>query len=96
MNGKFIILFVVGAIVLAIGGNYLVSLIPGEGRAVQAVENLGYHNAKVISRSPAFENLGGCHTDDVTKFTVRGVAVDGRVHNIEVCAPIIGGYTVRN
>ena len=67
-----------------------------EGRAVQAVENLGYSNVRVTDRGYAWGVLGGCHEADLTKLTVTGTAPDGTVRTVEVCASLIGGYTVRS
>lgn len=86
------VLAILACIALAIGGNLACAQIPGEGRAEQAARNLGMEQPRVVARKPAWGVLGGCHEQDVTKFTVRGI--DGR--QIEVCAPIIGGYTVRS
>lgn len=65
--------------------------VPSEDRAVSAVENLGLHPTNV-ARGYSWGVLGGCHADDITKFTVR--TREGRT--IYVCAPLVGGYTIRN
>ena len=70
--------------------------VPSSDRAERAVENLGLHNVKVVDRSYSWGELGGCHEKNITKFTVVGYTADGVKRTIYVCAPIIGGYTVRN
>jgi hypothetical protein len=82
--------------VLALGANFLLAQIPNDERAVRAGENLGLTDVRVIDRGMAWGVLGGCHQDDITKFTLTGTAADGSTRTIEVCAPIIGGYTVRS
>lgn len=89
------VLIVVAGVVLALCGSFVLAQIPGEGRARRAAENIGLHDVSVVKRSPAFGVLGGCRDNDVTKFTVRGVA-NGVSRTITVCAPLVGGYTVRS
>ena len=93
MGGVFAVF--VAFVALGIGIEFGCSFIPSEGRAISAAENLGMQDARVISRSPAWGALGGCKDDDVTKFTVVGTT-NGQQRQIEVCAPLIGGYTVRS
>lgn len=75
--------------------NLICAQVPSEKRAVQAVETIGITDASVIKRQLAWGLLGGCGPQDVTKFTLRGTTIDGRARTIQVCAPLIGGYTVR-
>lgn len=89
------IIAIICFVVIVIGGNFLVAQIPSEARARHAAENVGVENAHVVSRSPAFASLGGCKSDDVAKFTVAGTR-NGRPVTVQVCAPIIGGYTIRS
>lgn len=77
-------------------GNFACAAVPGSSRAVRAVENLGYDNVRVESRGPAWGVLGGCHENDVTKFTLVGRSASGAIRRVEVCAPLVGGYTVRS
>lgn len=89
--------YVAAVLILAVvfSLNWVVYHIPGEGRAVNAAENLGMRNAHVIKRSYSWGVFGGCHENDVTKFTVQG-DTDNGTRTIQVCAPILGGYTVRS
>lgn len=75
---------------------WLLPKIPSEGRALDAARNVGLTNVHVTGRSYAWGALGGCHEDDLTKFKVSGTAPDGTQRTIQVCAPLIGGYTVRS
>lgn len=91
------ILAFAAAVAVVVGSNFACAQIPSENRAVEAVENLGLTNVRVVSRQPAFENLLGCKSADVTKFKLVGTDARGVVRHIEVCAPVLlGGYTVRN
>lgn len=90
--------WIVGGIALIVAAlliSWGCSQLPGEGRAVRAAENIGVENAHVTKRAYSWGVLGGCHKDDVTKFTVTGTR-NGRLVTIQVCAPILGGYTVRS
>lgn len=71
------------------------SRIPSADRAERTVESLGLNNAHVTGRRYAFGLLGGCKGDDLTLFHVVATAADGSVRHVDVCAPLIGGYTVR-
>lgn len=70
--------------------------VPSASRAERAVNNLGFHDAHVVKRSYSWGVFGGCHENDITKFTVEATAADGTDRVVQVCAPILGGYTVRN
>lgn len=72
------------------------SRIPSEDRAVRAAENLGLTHVRVVSRRYAWGVLGGCKDDDLTLFHLVGTTADGSVRKIDVCAPLVGGYTVRS
>lgn len=89
-----IIVFAVLA-VLAFAISFGASQIPSGDRAVRTAENnAGLENAHVVHRGYSWGVLGGCHEDDLTKFKVQGTR-NGRSVTVEVCAPLIGGYTVR-
>jgi hypothetical protein len=89
-------LLVAALIVVAVLLNCAAAAIPSEHRAQRAVENIGMHNVRVTKQQPAWGVLGGCHEQDVAKFTVVGTSADGQQHTVQVCAPLIGGYTIRN
>lgn len=80
-----------GALILML----LAARIPSGARAERAVENLGMSNAHVTHRGLAWGVLGGCKQDDITKFTVKATDPRGQTRTIEVCAPVLGGYTIR-
>lgn len=84
-------LFLFGAFAL----NLLAVQVPSASRAERAVEALGMTNAHVTHREIAWGALGGCKQDDVTKFTVKATDAQGQPRTIEVCAPLLGGYTIR-
>jgi hypothetical protein len=83
---------VIFAVVFGLGllASLGLSHVPNAERALRAAENVGVENPVVIKRSPAWGVLGGCHENDITKFTVRGTN-----RTVVVCAPLIGGFTVR-
>lgn len=85
------LLFLIGAF----GLNIASAQVPSGARAERAVEALGMTNAHVTHRGLAWGVLGGCKSDDVTKFTVKAIDPRGHARTIEVCAPILGGYTIR-
>lgn len=88
---------VIGLVFLigAFGLNILAAQVPSASRAERAVENLGMTNAHVTHRGLAWGALGGCKSDDITKFTVKATDSRGHARTIEVCAPLLGGYTIR-
>lgn len=88
--------FVVGWIVLVILFVVLAPKFASNHRAQGAVENLGWTNVHVQSKSLAFGSLSGCSSDDNVQFRVSGVS-NGQRRIAHVCANWpIGGYTVRN
>jgi hypothetical protein len=96
MRGATLVLVALVMLVLGICANLLFAQVPNEDRALRAVENLGLTDVGVIQRSPAWGVFGGCHQNDVTRFTVMGFTAEGKARTIEVCAPLVGGYTIRS
>ena len=82
--------------VIGLLGSFVYAQIPSAGRAERAAENIGLTNVRVESRGLAWGALGGCKDSDLTKFRVSGTDAHGVRRQIEVCAPLIGGYTIRN
>jgi hypothetical protein len=84
-------------IIIAIGGNFVCASMASDHRAVQAVENIGLRNVRVVDKGPSWGVFGGCKESDVAKFKVQGTDSYGKQRTIEVCAPVpFGGYTIRN
>ena len=68
-----------------------------DNRAMDAAGNLGLTDTRVISKGLAFGTLSGCSGDDNVQFKVEGIAANGDIRTIKVCANVpLGGYTVRN
>lgn len=86
---------IVALLLVAVLGNVVCAQVPSASRAKHTAENTaGLTDARVVSRRPAWGVLGGCHEKDLTKFTVEGTR-NGQKVRIQVCAPLLGGYTVR-
>lgn len=94
MKGLVLLVGILVAVGLLL--SFAASQVPGEERAAKAARQIGLRDVEVTKRSYSWGVLGGCHENDVTKFTVVGTDAQGNERTIEVCAPLIGGYTVRS
>ena len=67
-----------------------------EGKGTRALENLGFTNVHVVDKSVFLVQLRGCDKSDSVKFTVEGTDSSGVVRQLEVCAGLLKGGTIRS
>lgn len=85
--------FFVGALLLnLLVGHVLVS----EGKGTRALENLGFTNVHIVDTSVLFIQFRGCSESDQAMFTVEGTDPSGTVRQLEVCAGVWKGGTIRS
>ena len=97
-SGGWVGLIVTFAVALLLWG---ISMILGytvvdEGKGTRALENLGFTNVHVVDKSVFLIQLRGCDKTDSVQFTVEGTDTGGTVRQLEVCAGLFKGGTIRS
>jgi hypothetical protein len=87
----FVALLLFGVIV---GGSC--SAMVSDDKAINAVEDAGYTDVEILSRSWFLIEWRGCGKGDDVRFTVRGTNVRGEVREFYVCAGVLKGGTIRS
>jgi hypothetical protein len=66
-------------------------------RAVQAVEDLGFSDVRVVDRSNVFPQFDGCGEKEAAAFSVQGKNPSGKTVQVTVCCGLMfKGCTVRH
>ena len=67
-----------------------------ESKAINAAEDAGYTNVKIVDKAILGIGLRGCGKEDNARFTVRGTNPRGEERTFYVCAGVLKGGTIRS